>query len=136
MNFFLREKRFRIYEDYKMIDQINSNKKLFFQNTPLQNLKNILSDADAFMVSKMFSSPNNHPMEQPAVYEMTGISKSALQEALSEVIGTSGQYISSSAVSRMVRKLWEEENGENIFKIEDFNNNTTIKKLRNIIKTT
>jgi predicted transcriptional regulator len=119
-----------------MIDQINSNKKLFFQNTPLQNLKNILSDADAFMVSKMFSSPNNHPMEQPAVYEMTGISKSALQEALSEVIGTSGQYISSSAVSRMVRKLWEEENGENIFKIEDFNNNTTIKKLRNIIKTT
>jgi hypothetical protein len=112
-----------------MSEHINSDKELFFQNTPLQNLKNILSDADAFMGSRMSNS-----LEQPILFERKGISKSALQEALNDLLGTSGQYISSAAVSRILCKLCAEENGENISKIEDFNSNISIKKLKNITK--
>ena len=134
MNFFPKEKRFRIYAIYKMMEQINSDKELFLKNTPLQNLKNILSDADASIIPRPMNDPNNNTMERPTLFEIKSLSKSALQKMINELSGTSGQYISPSAVSRIICKLCTEENGEDILKIEGFNNNINIKKLRNMFK--
>ena len=117
-----------------MIEHINSLKELFFQNTPLQNLKNILSDADASMEARMSNTSDKSFLEQPVSFGRKSISKSALQEALNGLLSTSGQYISSAAASRIVCKLCAEENSDNISKIEDLNNNINIKKLRNITK--
>ena len=136
MNFFQKEKQFRIYAIYKMIEHINSVKELFFKNTPLQNLKNILSDADASMGSRANNVLENNFLEQPILFEKNGISKSTLQEALNELaVNTPGQYISPAAASRIVCKLCAEENRGDISKIEDLNSNISIKKLKDITKT-
>lgn len=135
MNFFRKEKQFRVYAIYKMIEHINSYKELFFQNTPLQNLKNILSDADASMESRAGNTFENNSLEQSILFEKKGISKSALQEVLNQLlVNTPGQYISPAAASRIVCQLCAEEKSENISKIGDFSNNISIIKLRNITK--
>jgi len=101
-----------------MIEQINSDEELFLKNTSLQNLKNILSDADASIISRLMNGPNNDTMEKPTVFEIKSVSKSALQKAINELSGTPGQYISPSAVSRIICKLCTKEDGEDILKIE------------------
>ena len=133
MNLFLKEKLFKTCAVYKMTEHFNFDKELFFENTPLQNLKNILSDADASMELEAIETPNNK-FGQATLFERKGVSKSALQEAINDLVAAQGQYISSAVIGRVVCKLCFDDNHKNKQLIEQFNNNTNINRLKYLLK--
>ena len=51
------------------------DKNLSFENTPLQNLKNILSEADASMELEANKSPGPHKSQHSVLKKKKGISK-------------------------------------------------------------
>lgn len=134
MNLFPKKKRSKVCATHNMIEHFYSDRDLSFENTPLQNLKNILSDADATMQLKAIGTPKKDAFGQSTLFEKKGVSKSALQEAMNDLFLTQGQYISSAVVGQIVCKLCSEGNYKNKRLIEEFTNNTNINKLEYLVK--
>lgn len=124
MSLFLKRKLFNSCAKYKMMDSPGFDKDLSLENTPLQNLKNILSDADASIEQEANKIPGAYKSQQSVLLEKKGVSKSALQEIVDKLFSTPGQYISPASIGQIMCTLCVDEKGKP--PIEAFNTNIYI----------
>lgn len=113
----------------KMIEQNRLEKELSLQNTPLQNLKNILSDVDASIESKAI---NRFAFTQ--ITGGKGIPKANLQEAIDNLSASADQYISPAYIGNTLYLLSLKDHQEKALTAEDFRNNININILTNILR--
>lgn len=132
MSLFQKRKPFKVYANYKMMDSSVFDKNLSFENTPLQNLKNILSEADASMELEANKSPGPHKSQHSVLFEKKGISKSTLQAVVDNLFSTPGQYVSAASVGEIMCALCFEERGKT--SVEMFNTNIYINIIRELKK--
>lgn len=79
-----------------------SESDLIFENTPLQNLKNILSEADASAQSDP-DPVSGRGQESDKVQE--GIAKAALKKIIEDLVQNQKQYLSEVVVGGVTHKL-------------------------------
>ncbi|GEM_PF-6356541 len=78
------------------------NKDLIFENTPLQNLKNILSEVDASAQVNL-SEPSVGTAKGAPKSE--GVSKAKIQRAIDDLTGLPGQQVSLLTIGQIVDDL-------------------------------
>ena len=81
---------------------------LVFENTPLQNLKNILSEVDASAQVNL-NEPSRGALRRAPVQE--GIAKARIQKTIDDLTGLPGQRLSPLAIEQIVYDLCVKREG-------------------------
>lgn len=87
---------------------VNTDTDFSFQNTPLQNLKNILLEADSSAEEDKTTVPVN-TLEGPGRLRSTGVLKSKLSETIKNLNDGEGQFISRADLGKIICKLCAQE---------------------------
>ncbi len=111
-------------------DQID--KELVFENTPLQNLRNILFNADASMIMQAnISRPGNFSITPDP--EQKGVSKTDIRKAINKVCSVPEKYVSAAFVGRITCELCSPD-AKKANTEEYFFNNIYINRISEIIR--
>jgi hypothetical protein len=101
--------------------------ELTFKNTALQNLKNILLEADSSAISEKFVFSLKSPIDDTQ-FRRSGIDKSKLKSIVLDLKNLKGQYISRADLGQIVCNGCLEEAGMNRL-------DATLKNTNNYINT-
>lgn len=98
---------------------------LVFEYTPLQNLKNILSEVDASAQVNL-SEPSCRALQRAPVKE--GVAKARIQKAVDDLMGLPRQYLSPLAIEQIVYDLCvKREGAEHKGPVSVFDNAAVVK---------
>lgn len=95
-----------------MSDSGYTEKELIFENTPLQNLKNILSDADASM-TKQLSLKGGQAIQEPVLLQQ-GVLKEEIRLVIEKIRSQQDKYLSAAFINKIVCQLCSPETKEEI----------------------
>lgn len=115
-----------------MVNHKQIDKELSFVNTPLQNLRNILLNADASMIMQANISRPGY-FSTTSEPERSGVSKTDIRKAIDKVRSVPEKYVSAAFVSRIACELCSQ--GPNKASSEEiYQNNIYINRINEIIR--
>lgn len=104
MNLFLKKKPLNKCVNFNMADHDQAYKELAFENTPLQNLRNILFNADASMLMQANLSKPVSATKAPDV-DQKFVSKADIRKAIDKVYSVPEKHVSVGFVGRIACEL-------------------------------
>ena len=104
---------------------------LVFEYTPLQNLKNILSEVDASAQVNL-SEPSVGALQKAVDKE--GIVKARIQKTVDDLMGLPGQHLSPLAIEQIVYDLCVKREGAEHKGPSSVFDNEAVAKLESILK--
>lgn len=103
-----------------MTDYNHSDKELTFENTPLQNLRNILSSAEASITAQeaaLHISGSIKALGQ----EHLGVAKHDIRKAMQYLQSTHGKYVSAAVIGRIASQLCAPEDSSFALNMDSIN---------------
>lgn len=117
--------------NFEMTDYNHFDKELTFENTPLQNLKNILSSTEA-SIAHQEAAPQASGSIKALGQERPGVVKQDIRKAIEYLDFSQGKYVSVAVIGRIASQLCAA--GERAaVPMKDFSTNIYINRLNEII---